>query len=386
MVSIKPFEGSLRCPQISYTQFLQKNQECEKFGIHFSLDKLASLYTSGEAAFVSNVGALVAPMSKDDFNSGRVRKCLGLFSHFDQRGAAQTLRCQNSLSTGQSGVGGLMADALSSGSQKYRTASYSIAGVQKWAQGNKTKQAVLDATKGVVKFNRLNTLREVLKNISSEQFGNIYCEEYVQQLSEIFDTTESLSSMLNLNLATKFEELSSLDSQLKQVARLIKTRALRGAERDFFFVSLEGFDGHSDGGNKLADNFLTLNSAIDKFVSEMKAQGVWESVVVASSSDFGRTLTPNNQGTDHGWAANHFVFGGAVNGGNIFNKYPQSLQEGNSQDLGRGRMIPVYPWESMFVPIAEWMGIESDQMSSVFPNMGNFNSTYIIPRSSLFKN
>ena len=29
-------------------------------------------------------------------------------------------------------------------------------------------------------------------------------------------------------------------------------------------------------------------------------------------SDFGRTMTANNGGTDHGWGSHHFVVGGAV--------------------------------------------------------------------------
>ena len=44
-----------------------------------------------------------------------------------------------------------------------------------------------------------------------------------------------------------------------------------------------------------------MNSAISDFVKEMKSQKLWENVVLVTSSDFGRTITPNSAGgTDHG--------------------------------------------------------------------------------------
>merc|ERR1712196_182548 len=120
------------------------------------------------------------------------------------------------------------------------------------------------------------------------------------------------------------------------------------------------------------------------FVDELQKQEVFDSVVLATESDFGRTLTSNGGGSDHGWAGQHIILGGGIRGGKIFNQYPTSLVEGNDQDAGRGRLIPKYPWESMMVPIAEWMGLETSQHSSVFPNLANFNSSHIIGRSSLF--
>merc|ERR1711924_377746 len=75
---------------------------------------------------------------------------------------------------------------------------------------------------------------------------------------------------------------------------------------------------------------------------ELKAQNIFESVVIASESDFGRTLSSNGAGTDHAWAGNHFVIGGNVNGGRVYNDFPSSLLDGNDQDLGRGRLLPKY--------------------------------------------
>merc|ERR1712061_377841 len=117
----------------------------------------------------------------------------------------------------------------------------------------------------------------------------------------------------------------------------------------------------------LANNFQQVDAALALFVKEMKQQGNWQKVVLFSSSEFGRTLDSNGGGSDHGWAGNHFVIGGSLREGRVFNQYPSSVAAGNSRDLGRGRLIPEYPWESMLVPIAKWMGVEEDSMSNVFP-------------------
>merc|ERR1712107_948503 len=95
-------------------------------------------------------------------------------------------------------------------------------------------------------------------------------------------------------------------------------------------------------------------------------------------SDFGRTLDPNaNLGTDHAWAGNHFVVGGASKGGKIYNEAPSSFKRGNIADQGRGRLIPKYPYESYMVPIAKWLGVADSQLNKVFPNLANFNSSHI---------
>ena len=80
----------------------------------------------------------------------------------------------------------------------------------------------------------------------------------------------------------------------------------------------------------------------------------------------------------------HLLIGGDVNGGRVFNQFPASLLEGNGQDAGQGRLIPSHPWESFQIPLATWMGIDQSQHADVFPNVVNFNESYILPVDDLF--
>jgi uncharacterized protein (DUF1501 family) len=99
--------------------------------------------------------------------------------------------------------------------------------------------------------------------------------------------------------------------------RIIQARGALGAGRDAFFVKLGGFDTHLDVAAGLARGLRDVDAALASFAAEMRLQGVWGNVTVVSASEFGRTLTSNGLGTDHGWGGNHFVCGGAVRGGQV---------------------------------------------------------------------
>ena len=118
----------------------------------------------------------------------------------------------------------------------------------------------------------------------------------------------------------------------------------------------------------LEENFAEIDAALASFVAEMEAQGRWGDVAVLSVSEFGRTITSNGAGTDHGWGGNHFVLGGAVKGGQVFGQYPDDLSDDGPLSTGRGRIIPTTPWDGVWAPMAEWLGVEAGSMAEVLPN------------------
>ncbi|CAE7449815.1 PARC, partial [Symbiodinium sp. CCMP2592] len=192
----------------------------------------------------------------------------------------------------------------------------------------------------------------------------------------------------DVELATEYSTSSSLENQLSQVAKLIRVHEVRKAERDFFFVRIGGWDMHSNLLSGLTSRFGEINRALRGFVAEMKAQNMWDNVVLASSSEFARTLDSNGGGSDHAWAGQQFILGGKVKGGQILNQFPSSLKEGAYNDLGRGRLIPAYPWEAMLKPIAEWMGLDTssqETLDAVFPNIGRFNSSIVPGEAYIFQ-
>ncbi|MGC7986107.1 DUF1501 domain-containing protein, partial [Salmonella enterica] len=72
---------------------------------------------------------------------------------------------------------------------------------------------------------------------------------------------------------------------------------------------------HPDLLGKLAD-------ALSQFDTDLVAMGMQDQVTTFTASDFGRTLTSNGDGSDHGWGSHHFVMGGAVKGGRFYGSWP----------------------------------------------------------------
>jgi len=359
-------------------------QNISKFAVHKKLPFLVQLYKEGHAAFVSNIGPLVEPTTKAQYINKGAKNCVGLFSHSDQQTAAATLKCQIAGSSPK-GVGGRMSDALKA--RNYNTVSFSIAGTSSWSEGFNTNQQIIHPNEGPVRLKTYSTVAPLLKNITNGKHQNVYCEEYAKSISNFVESSEILGTTLDgTTLQTSYKTDDNFQKQFHQVSRLIAARGARKVERDLFYVTIGGFDAHSNSAEVLDEKFTIINAALQGFVTELKAQNIFDSVVIASESDFGRTLSTNGAGTDHAWAGNHFVIGGEINGGKVFNQFPSSLLEGSEQDIGRLRLIPKYPWENMMVPIAEWMGMEESDFSTVFPNLANFDrAQHILANSTLFK-
>jgi len=296
--------------------------------------------------------------------------------------ASQTLICQEGMGL-MHGGGGRMADALTSEEDGVKSVhSFSLAGNQPWSQGENTKRSVVDGNQVNVESDKPGRSQRIIDKLTTIDFSTVYAKEYTNQVDEALNAYKAVLDVFQN--ADNLLQNASLDyggiPQLRQVATLIAARQLRQSKRDFFFVGFGGFDNHGNLAENLARRFSSMNTAINAFVTEMKAQNVWDDVLVATQSDFARTLDPNgNMGTDHGWAGQHFLLSGAIKGGRVYNTFPSSLAAGNPADLGRGRLIPEYPYESFMVPIAEWLGVKQRQLSTVFPNLPNFNaSTHLI--------
>ena len=79
-------------------------------------------------------------------------------------------------------------------------------------------------------------------------------------------------------------------------------------QRSAFVTSIGGFDTHNDYREQVDERFATIDTGLKNFVTEMKAQGIWDNVVIMAMSDFGRKLVPNGRGTDHAWGGRYPIF------------------------------------------------------------------------------
>ena len=174
-------------------------------------------------------------------------------------------------------------------------------------------------------------------------------------------------------LATAFPN-TSLGNQLKVVANLISVSSQLGARRQVFFVSAGGFDLH-DSLVALHPGLLAgVANAAKAFYDATIELGVSDRVTSFTASDFGRTLLANTDGSDHGWGSMHFALGGAVKGRQFYGTAPEYANNGPS-DVGQGRLLPTTSVDQYASTLASWFGVANSDMSTVLPNIGNYNAS-----------
>jgi uncharacterized protein (DUF1501 family) len=112
-----------------------------------------------------------------------------------------------------------------------------------------------------------------------------------------------------------------------------------GMRRQVFMVSMGGFDTPN---NQLRDQpnlMARVALSIDYFMQAMASQGLQNNVLLFTASDFGRTLSSNGDGSDHGWGSHHFVVGGGVKGRQMLGRFPTTAL-GTADGIGSGRLLP----------------------------------------------
>jgi uncharacterized protein (DUF1501 family) len=125
----------------------------------------------------------------------------------------------------------------------------------------------------------------------------------------------------------------------------------------------------------------------------MVAQNVQNGVTLCTMSDFNRTFNPagsgGSVGSDHAWGNHLFVIGGSVLGGDFYGgnasngtPFPSLVFNGpDDADSGtnaRGRWIPTTSVDQYAATLARWFGLPENQLTGVFPNIGNFASSNLL--------
>jgi len=377
----------------------QLSAPASDFGLHPSCANLHAMATGTGAfsgkkrlAFVCNVGTLVQPITKSQFNAwengqnAALPVPKALFSHSDQIEQWQTAVPQGMSQL--SGWAGRAADVLQSYYNTGTTSmSISLGGNNVFQVGNNIQQFVItpsgalsfEGNSGGAASNPLQLKNSALRNTLSQHYSNLLAESFSQltrqsdEAQQFFQTQfDSATAQLGAAADALFPSTNYLATTLKAVVKTIKIRSLLGLRRQTFFVNYGGWDHHGELLNTQAGMLLTLDRAIGAYQQALEMLGLQNEVITFTSSDFGRTLRSNGRGTDHAWGGNALVFGGKVDGGKIFGAYPDLTLDG-PDDVGRGgRLLPSTAADLYFAELLRWFGVSSTNMSYVLPNVGNF--------------
>ncbi|MES2593961.1 MAG: DUF1501 domain-containing protein [Verrucomicrobiota bacterium] len=411
------------------------------FGVHPSMTNVQGMFNSGDLAFVANVGTLVQPITRTQYIAVPRTTPVPpqLFSHSDQQLQWQSSLPDRPF---QNGWGGRAADVLmAAGANPTSSVSMniSIAGQNSFQVGSSVIQYSIGTT-GVVGLSGYNsgtntyanganygttpptynnndqgrTLKafDTITKLARMQLGvgdSVYQHHLEEGYNNVMQRARDNEAIVGTALSgattaidTAFTNafgagvtLPDVANQLKMVARLMQGRTDLSNNRQIFFVSMGGYDTHqnqpTDHGNLMGNLDKSLKGFKDAIAAIDPA--LWNDTLLFTSSDFTRTLQPNgseaSSGTDHGWGGHQIVMGGPVIGQRIYGNFPD-LARATSQDVdsNRGRWIPTTAVDQYASVAAKWFmsqgtsyvsGLTSNDVSTVFPNLGRFQTVSTIP-------
>jgi uncharacterized protein (DUF1501 family) len=350
-----------------------------KLGFHPTMSHAQQLFDSGKLALLTNVGALVEPVTKTNYQGNKSLLPPQLFSHNDQQTFLQSLQS----STRRNGWAGRTADAMHSMNiNKKLSMNISLSGSNIWQSGDSVVPYSIDSAgiKELENFNKKSTDARELSRIQiyqallAQQQENIFQREYARTQAIAWDLAGEVKTALDAQtpLQTVFPAGNPLAANLKMVAQMLSARSSLQVTRQTFFIGMGDFDTHGDQLRRHDILLAQLSAALDAFYNATVELGIADQVTTFTTSDFGRTLTSNGDGTDHGWGSHQMIMGGAVSGGEVYGTFPD-LIIGGKDDAGEGRIIPTSSMDQYAATLASWYGLPASNFADVFPNLARFN-------------
>ena len=344
-------------------------------GMPAEATSLHSLFTQNKLSVVANIGPMAQPITKSMLQNNASLLPPQLFSHNDQQSLWQSSTMNTSSRTGW---GGRMADLIADTNDTL-SMNLSLFGSNLMQAGTVVQPFAIspDGPEAMVALDanqdwnsqRVQVFQPLMQQaqhpLELAYANKIRSAE--QNNQRILDALETVTPS-----TVTFPFGNELGEQLQMVASLIATQPLLGQRRQIYFVGMGGWDTH-DAQAQLHPQLLgRLGDALKAFQDDLTARGISQNVVTFTLSEFGRTLTSNGDGTDHGWGGHQLVMGDAINGGDVLGQLP-SLALNSDDDIGDGRMIPTLSIEHMGHNLASWFGLSNNELDAVFPNASRFD-------------
>ncbi|KQV99711.1 DUF1501 domain-containing protein [Rhizobacter sp. Root1221] len=367
----------------NFTAFAENNTRT--FALHPAMTDVQSLFGAGRLGIIGNAGPLLQPMTKAEYQSNTLKKRPPkLFSHNDQQSSWQALAPEGA----KVGWGGRFGDLLASGNSNTVFTSISAGGNAVFMSGQSVFQYqvgsggavaignitgnLFNSAAAAASYRTIITQTDAAHLLAREQ--SVVTKRSIEA-QVAFQTAFTASAVAAptqyMRPSTRTNANNDLAVQLQTVARIIGARASLGASRQVFFVSMGGFDTHDNQNRGQADLLARLSHAIGYLDGVLGTMGMRDKVTLFTGSDFGRTFTSNGDGTDHGWGAHHFVYGGAVKGKEIYGRFPQ-VGLNHSDEVGSGSFLPGVSVDQIGATVGKWFGISDSNLNLVFPNLKNF--------------
>ena len=189
-----------------------------------------------------------------------------------------------------------------------------------------------------------------------------YVREIIRQ-SNVFSTEIQQTYIAGPDNAVRYTTASGpLGQGLAAIARMIAG----GLGTRMFILNVGGYDTHTNQLTTQANLLSQLANAIKEFQRDLEFLKLNDRVCMGTASEFGRRVTSNGTGTDHGEAAPMLFFGDGVNGGIIGD-------DPNLSDLsGPGNLKMQYDFRQLYASIlGQWYEASDTELIPALPHEFN---------------
>jgi uncharacterized protein (DUF1501 family) len=375
--------SNLALPQTGLLPITPATTDGRSWALHAAVPELQSLFNSGKAAILANVGTLVYPTTKAQYTTASVPLPRQLFSHNDQQVQWQTSVPDKPSTTGW---GGRLADLANTfNASNEISMSISLSGTNYFQVGRNVSQYAV-TTNGAISFNGNAAATSVdgvryraQRDLFAQTQGNLFDTAFAGITDGAITNADLLNSTLSRSPAvTTVFPNNNIGNQMRMIARLIAAAPNLGLKRQVFFVQLGGWDTHAaqltnatPTSGAHANLLAQVSQAVNAFYNATVELGIPDQVTTFTSSDFGRTYRSNGDGSDHGWGNHQFIIGGAVKGREMYGRMP-TLTVNGPDDTAQGRWIPTTSVDEYAATLATWFGVSPTDLPVVLPNIGRF--------------
>lgn len=374
------------------------NASVRTFDLHPFLGPLKTLFDAGRLGVVANVGTLIQPITKAQYQARTVAYPSNLFSHNDQQSTWQAGASEGA----RVGWGGRLGDMITglNGSNALFTA-ISTAGNAVFLSGQNVIQyqmttaalpaVVINGGAATSLFGSTLAPSRVRDIVQDQTAASLFAADYGSVTTRSVASASTINTVFSQSLVTSVAapapyvnpitgatENNNLALQLATVARMIAASSSLGLRRQVFFVSLGGWDNHDFQNTAQPNNLAKVAHALSYFdgvLGNVGGLNMRGNVTTFTASDFSRTFTTNGDGTDHAWGGHHFVMGGSVRGGDIYGQYPTlgvDLGAFHNPDMAGAALVPTTSVDQYAATMGRWLGVSDGGLDTIFPNLRNF--------------
>jgi uncharacterized protein (DUF1501 family) len=153
---------------------------------------------------------------------------------------------------------------------------------------------------------------------------------------------------------------TSFGKMVRDVAKIISHYRRTGLSSNSLVIQIEfplSFDTHGGQTLYLDGLIAEMSRTLGALVTDLERQNVWNRSVIAVVTEFGRQLSDNGSGTDHGWGNNLMVLGGGVRGSSthgIIGSPPAASYLANTSNIN---LDATYDFRQMYSELFSWAGL-----------------------------